>query len=97
MNHSIWSWKSPALYFSSYCYHLYPETKSQNDEKRLKLDDLSEVRVSTGGKAPRKQLACRPGDFHKRVRETSGNPSSESGARIIFINPLFINRNSFPQ
>ena len=36
-------------------------------------------RKSTGGQAPRKQLACRPGDFHKRVRETCGNSNSESG------------------
>ena len=36
-------------------------------------------RKSTGGRAPRKQLACRPGDFHKRVRETCGNSNPESG------------------
>ena len=36
-------------------------------------------RKSTGGRVPRKQLACRPGDFHKRVRETCGNSNSESG------------------
>ena len=62
--------------------HPCPEIKTQNDEKRLKLNDIGEVRVSTGGKAPRKQLACRAGDFHKRVRETSDNPSSNSGARM---------------
>ena len=63
-------------------FHLCPGIKTQNDEKRLKLNDIGEVRVSSGGKAPRKQLACRAGDFHKRVRETSGNPSSDSGARM---------------
>ena len=36
-------------------------------------------RKSTGGRGPRKQIACRPGDFHKRVRETCGNSNPESG------------------
>lgn len=70
--------------------HLCQEIKTQNDEKRLKLNDIGEVRVSTGGKAPRKQLACRAGDFHKRARATSGNPSSDSGARMKWF--LFIDR-----
>ena len=30
-------------------------------------------RKSTGGLMPRKALYCRAGNFHKRVRETSGN------------------------
>ena len=39
-------------------------------------------RKSTGGMMPRKQLACRRGDFHKRVRETSSTPNSDSGPRF---------------
>ena len=32
---------------------------------------------STGGRLPRKQIVCLPGNFHKRVRETSGNSGPE--------------------
>ena len=71
----------------------YREPESANSEDHHDLLDHEEniftvqepqippkiERKSTGGRAPRKQLACRPGDFHKRVRETCGNSNPESG------------------
>ena len=58
----------------------------------MNLDGSVVQRKSTGGKLPRKQIA-RTGDFHKRVRETSGNSNTDSGARIkkirLLIFPMF--------
>ena len=36
------------------------------------------------------QIACRPGDFHKRTRETSSNSNSDSGLGFKLNSFLFI-------
>ena len=36
----------------------------------------------TGVRLPRKQIVCHPGNFHKRVRETSGNSGPEMKNRL---------------
>ena len=60
-------------YLKPKCYHACAAKNSP------KPSDNATQRKSTGGMKPRKQIACRPGDFHKRTRETSSNSNSDSG------------------
>merc|ERR1712235_197635 len=60
-------------------------SESQNSEGDSVSNDGNDQaepeKKTTGWRAPMKQLACSPGRFHKRVRETSSTPNSDSEKR----------------